>query len=228
MRPGMIPMACALAVSIFATRGAGAKHKPSPPTETDLENAIVQSASAPGPWLELARFHDAHDQQVPAILAYARFLTLNQDADASKQAAARLWALTVPDASGPSSVVSMRPPQKDDDLWWQTDLLLVTLRSARHSGKAAAMSDAQFFGTLLEGVTIYVDGLGEDKRLSPLWHQVGIPYFVEAREKGHLESLAYEVTKSVSEAAALWLAANPQAVAQYRAWSQTWRPGGTP
>ena len=119
----------------------------------------------------------------------------------------------------------MRPPQTDDDLWWQTDLLLVTLRSARHSGKAASMSDVQFVATMLEGVTLYVKGLGEDKRLSPLWRQVGIPYFVEAREKGHLESLAHDVTRSVSEASSRWIETNPDATAQYRAWSQKWKPG---
>ena len=225
MRLRITSITCALAVSIFATSGAGAKRKSSPPTESDLEKLIVQSPSAPGPWLELARFHDAHDQQVPAILGYARFLTLNQDADTSKKVAARLWALVVPDAPLTSSTVSMRSPQKDDDLWWQTDLLLVTLRSARHSGKAAAMSDVQFLATMLEGVTLYVKGLGEDKRLGPLWRQVGIPYFVEAREKGHLESLAYDVAKSISEPASHWIEANPAAVEQYRAWSQKWKPG---
>jgi hypothetical protein len=225
MRTRMVPITCVVAVSIFLAPGAGAKHESSRPTEVDLENSVVQAPSSAGRWLELALFHDAHGQQVPAILGYTRFLTLNQDPGSAKQAAARVWALVVPGASETASAMSMRPPQTDDDLWWQTDLLMVTFRSARRSGKAASLSDVQFLATVLEGVTVYLKGLDEDKRLSPLWRQVGIPYFVEAREKGHLESLAHDVAKSVSEAASHWIETNPDAVARYRAWSQKWKPG---
>jgi hypothetical protein len=221
----MVPITCVLAVSVLLAPGAGAKQKSNRPTEADLENGVVQAPSAPGPWLELARFHDERDQEVPALLGYTRFLTLNQDPDSAKEAAARVWALVVPGASETASAMSMRPPPTDDDLWWQADLLLVTFRSARHSGKAASMSDAQFLATLLESVTLYLEGLGEDKRLSPLWRHVGIPYLAEAREQGYLESLANDVAKSVSESALRWIEANPQAVAHYRAWSQKWKPG---
>ena len=66
-------VACVMAVSICVTSGAGAKHKASPPTKADLESAIVQSPSTAAPWLELARYHDAHGEQVPAVFGYVRF-----------------------------------------------------------------------------------------------------------------------------------------------------------
>ena len=190
-----------------------------------LENAVAATPSAPGPWLALARFHDEHDQRAPAILCYARFLTLDSRSEEAKSAAARVWKFVVPN-SDESSTISMRPPEGDNDPWWQTELLLVTQRSIRHRGKAEAMSDAEFFATSFEGLTLFIEDLGKDKHVSSFWRAIAIPYFLEAHEKGHIESMAYDMTRPVGRPETQkWIDANGDALAKYHTWSQQWKPG---
>jgi hypothetical protein len=191
-----------------------------------LEQAVVESPTAPGPWLALARYYDERGEQCAAILSYCRFLTLESGSDNTKEAASRVWKLVVHNPNLTSSGMSMRPPGESDELWWQTDLLLLTLASARQKGETKPMSDAEFFATMVKGITLFVTGPEVEGRASPMWRRVGIPFFSEADNAGHLEAMAYHVTESVGSSATQdWLKVNAEAVDRFRNWSQQWKPG---
>jgi hypothetical protein len=91
MPPITTSMACAVVVSFLAIPGSAAKHKPAQPSEAELESAVAESPTVDGPWLELARFHAARGQKVPAVLAYGRFVTPNANPASAKDAATRVW-----------------------------------------------------------------------------------------------------------------------------------------
>ena len=120
----------------------------------------------------------------------------------------------------------MRAPSGDDDPWWQIELLMSTTRSMRHRGKAGKMSDEEYFAVALDGVTLFAVEYGNTAEAGALWRSVGIPYYVEARDKKFIDSMAYEITRSLNRPATIrWLEQNAAAVEAFREWSRAWKSG---
>jgi|RhiMethySRZTD1v2_1073278.scaffolds.fasta_scaffold92610_2 hypothetical protein len=194
---------------------------------TTVEQAVLEAPNSASAWLAVAKDHDGRGELTPAILAYARYLTLAKADETAKAAASRLWSLVVPREE--SKEIAMRPQGGDQDKWWGTDMMLTKVRSNRHAGRTAAMSDAEFFATMLEGAALLSNSMAVNGQLSPMWQTVGIPYFLEARAQGHLLSLAFDVTRPLgAPETKAWLAANVEAVDSFHAWSKEWKPGAAP
>ena len=181
-----------------------------------VEQAVLDAPNSASAWLAVAKDHDGRGELTPAILAYARYLTLAKADETAKAAASRLWLLVVPREGGKE--IAMRPQGGDQDRWWGTDMMLTKVRSNRHAGRTAAMSDAEFFATMLEGAALLSNSMAVNGQLSPMWQSVGIPYFLEARAQGHLLSLAFDVTRPLgAPETKSWLAANVEAVDRFHA-----------
>ena len=194
---------------------------------TGVEQAVLDAPNSASAWLAVAKDHDGRGELTPAILAYARYLTLAKADEQAKTAAQRLWSLVVPRQEGKE--IAIRPQAGDQDKWWGTDMMLTKVRSNRHAGRTAAMNDAEFFATMLEGAGLLSNSMAINGQLSPMWQNVAIPYFLEARALGHLPALAFDVTRPVgAPETKAWLAANAEAVESFHAWSKQWKPAATP
>jgi hypothetical protein len=192
----------------------------------ELESAAQRSPAASAPWLALAHFYAKHEQPAQAALCYVRFLTIETNSEDSKVAASRLWALLVPDTKDASTSISMRPPEGNEDPWWQVELMLSLSRSMRHRGKAATLSDEQYFATALNGLTLFAEGLAKNQQVSSFWRSIAIPYYIEARGQQHVESMAYEVCRSLNRPeTAQYLEANRGKIEAFQSWSREWKPG---
>jgi len=88
------------------------------------------------------------------------------------------------------------------------------------------MSDDQYFAVAVEGLTLFIEDLRTDQALSTLWRNLTIPYFVQSREKGHVEAMAYSIVRSLGRPSTKqWLEQHNEAHAAFQKWSQEWRPG---
>jgi hypothetical protein len=219
----VLPAFVALAVCSVPFGVVRADAEPSP--EAKLEAAVAASPDNAAAWVALAKSFDARGDQVPAVLCYARALVCATPPPDAKAAAERVWAMTVPPPGKSPGKISMRPPATDDDPWWQLNLLLVTLTSVRHGGKAAAMTDDEFFATSIEGLAIFIEGSATNDKLDAFWRELVIPYFNEAVQKKYVESMAYDMVRALGRpATARWIETHKETVDAFRAWSNAWRP----
>ena len=215
------------AAAILVIASAGHVRAEEAPKAIAVEQAVLDAPNSASAWLAVAKDHDGRGELTPAILSYARYLTLSNADEKAKAAASRLWSLVLPREE--SKEIAMRPQRGDQDKWWGTDMMLTKVRTNRHSGRTAAMSDAEFFATMLEGAALLSNSMAINGQLSPMWQNVGIPYFLEARALGHLPSLAFDVTRLLgAPETKAWLAANAEAVESFHAWSKQWKPGAVP
>ena len=97
--------------------------------------------------------------------------------------------------------------------------------SLRKTKKAAAMSDAEFFATSVEGLSLSLDNflLGAD--VDSFWKTQIIHYLNEAREAGYIETMAYFVRQAANDTVVgTWLEGHEDAVMRFQQWNDDWRP----
>lgn len=225
MRAVSLVIALAVAVALAsALDPLGAKPKRS--RTAKLESAVSSAPTDPAAWLALGRALDRRGDRAPALLCYGRYLLLDPDSAEAAPIAERMWDGLIPGPGESSGTITMRPPAKGSDPWWGIELMLETTRSLRHSGKAAKMSDDQFFAASLESLTLFSENLTKDKSVDAFWRRVAIPYYVQARERGYVESMAYTMMRSLGRPATRrWLGEHADTVAAFQSWSHAWKPG---
>ena len=188
---------------------------------TSAYRAVIElAADHADSWLALGEIHDAGHDRLGAFLCYARFLGLEPESARSTKPAQRLWELLFQGVTRKG--MSVTPPDDAEDPWWQANFMMSLIASMRDRGPK---TDAAFFATALEGVTLVVEGYLENDRVELFWKADVIPYFYAAREAGHLEAMAYDIRRSTSDKSTQkWLAKHPEEIDRFRAWSRQWRP----
>ncbi len=214
-----------------------AKQGKNGPAAEELEEDLRLRPRHPGGWISLAKVAAAQGDRGKEFLATARFLTLEPEGPRSKDASARLWALLMAgvskkpgkNAEGKSNIevtLTLPPKGKDKDADSGGAMIMALVAAARYTDDWENRSDAEFFAHALESVTAILSG-ADDKpeRLDPFWGPQAHDYFKAAKEHGHLEAMAYDMRRSLADPPTLqWLEEHPDAVAAYRAWSETWKP----
>jgi len=197
-------------------------------THDQSEVARLEEVARGGPcashaWLSLARCHDDHGRTAQAVLAYVRYALIDPAGAGIREAASRLWKLLVPEHSTEPATTSMQLPADTGDPWWQAELILATIRSTRHTGKSAAMSDERYFATALQGLVTFAVDLADATRMSDLWRGEVVPYFRKAMANGYLELMAYAVTRPLARPETLhWLRRHDASLSSLHAWSHGW------
>jgi hypothetical protein len=193
----------------------------------ELEQIAREAPDSSVAWLALAKLHDDNGRTAQAVLAYVRYFMIDRNTLHARGAASRLWQLLVPEFANEPATTSMKVPKDCGDPWWQAELILATIRSARNTSKAGPMPDERFFATSLQGLVTFLVELADAGRLGELWRTEVVPYFRAAMTNGFLESMAYACTRSLGRPETLkWLVRHEASVSSMHDWSETWRLGG--
>lgn len=96
-------------------------------------------------------------------------------------------------------------------------LSLSIVAATRYLETGKDQSEAEFFANALTSVTTIFSELDSAAK-DPFW-SLALPFFDEARTKGHMEALAYDVRRSAGDRdAEAWIAKHPKKVKAYAAW----------
>ena len=203
----------------------------------ELMEDLTRSPGHASGWYTMATVLDKSEKDLPAFLAYSRFLTIEPQSERAKTAADRLWPLlfrrvttnkkpgeaVVPD-SGAVGVTITEPPGKSEKE--SADILALSIVAAsRYLEEWKDKTDAEFFAHAFETAATISDELSaKDKRRS-FWTPLVHDYFRQAKEKGLIEAMAYEIRRPTGDAETLkWLGGHKEAADAYRAWSKDWEP----
>ncbi len=196
-------------------------------TVAQIQGKIAADPLDSSAWLRLGDSLMASGKRIPALLAYARFLTFHPESPESAPIARHLLELVfqgVTPGEGSKGVITMSPDSKDP--WWPIELLISTVAVNRHSGKAATMSDGEFLATALDGVTLFVCEQLDRKKVGKFWSNQVVDYHCEARAKQYNEPMAHDIIRSLDQPdVKSWLASHEKMINEYRVWSGRWRSG---
>jgi len=203
----------------------------------ELQEDIRLRPDHPGGWYSLATLAEAQDQKVRAFLAYVRFLTLQPESSRSKEAAGKLWPLmftgvekgAAPTEDGKTQInITLPPPGpgKAADRRSAESVAMTMVAANRWVEEWEGRTDSQFFAHGLETLTqIFSEYDQNAGDRDPFWGLYADDYFKDARERGHMEAMAYDIRRSLGiPEDAKWLEEHSGAVAAYRAWSKGWKP----
>ncbi len=191
----------------------------------DVEDALARSADPGTAWLTLAQSVERDGERVPALLCYIRFLATTQDGEASKEPAVFVWDQLVPPRIGkPPTVVVGTEAMKNP--WFAADFLLTLLQSAWKSEATQEVPPTEYFALALDGFVSSLEDVANERKLKPFWRMAVISFFLQAQANGHIQSMAYDVTRSLGRPETLqWLESHKDEVTRYKDWVRQWRPG---
>ncbi len=175
-------------------------------------------------WYGLARKMVRDKHRVPAFLAYVRYLAMEPTTKRAAAVAEHPWELLFMGVKtwGRDRIYL---DKTELDVWLQSSMMLSVTATMRGKGRGQGMSKPEFFASALEGMTLMFDTILDDPGVDPFWKRMVVGFFVDAREAGHLEALAYVSRQSLEERKVKkWIKANAEAVERYKQWAAAWKP----
>jgi tetratricopeptide (TPR) repeat protein len=188
-------------------------------------------------WKGLAEAEERMGLAVRAFFAHARVANLEPTSDRGKASAGRLWPLLfehvedegTPDATTGKRHISITIPsdKTGDDAGEASDaeptlesLELVStaiLAANRYVEEWEKKTDAAFFAHAMGTLPQMLAELGAPDK-DPFWSLI-LPFFLEARAKGHSEALAYDLLSIAGDPnAQIWIAKHAKRVQAYSKW----------
>jgi tetratricopeptide (TPR) repeat protein len=175
--------------------------------------AIAKKPDHPTSWRGLAMSYERLNKPMHAMIAWARFATLAPKSplgqEAAKQASTLLLSRVRASKSGNITVsVSGKDGAGEE-------VALGLIAAQRYVEKWKDKNDAAFFAYALGDV---VQMSAELAPKDPHW-KVALAFFEEAKAKGHLDALAYDLRRLGGDPAAeVWLVDNAAKDQKYREW----------
>jgi hypothetical protein len=101
-------------------------------------------------------------------------------------------------------------------------LSLSLVAAGRYQEEWAEKSEAEFFAYAMDA-SLQIFSELKQAEPGPFWRPVALAYFDQARELGHLETMAYDIRRSLADPEVIrWLEDHAAAVKAYRSWSKGW------
>ena len=171
--------------------------------------------------------------KTPALLAAARFLTLEPSTQRSA-AAARVMREALRGGATPGKNpneinLTFDPnPKKDEGDFSSVDVVLGLSGALSLTEKEKAKTEAQKIVGQLETVFALVAEQAEKKKDSSFVYKFYVPYFAEMKAKGHTEAFAYHALQSTGlPGVREWIDSNGGRVMQFLIWSKGYKwPAG--
>ena len=189
-------------------------------------------------WRALAIAWQSSRMRPRAFAAFARFLTLEPEGARAEWAAQQLSLLLfqgienkgIDPATGKESVnvtLDVGTGKKSAT----TDALgagMSIVAAGRWLDEWKDRSDSVFFAHAFESVMSIFEEMGaagDDK--NRFWSESVLSYFRAARGAGHLEAMAWDITRSQKDMeVTTWIEEHADQIQSYRAWSAAWKPAG--
>jgi Tfp pilus assembly protein PilF len=193
----------------------------------DLKKAIEYNPSYASPHFLLGEVYNASRYKVPAILAAARFVSLEYNTQRTVRSSAivvgGIDSANKDEKTGNINIILDMNAPKDEGDFTMYDFLLPTLMSVKGE-KDESKSKGELFTESFDSV---VSMLSDDKKLrSTFVGKVYIPYLVEMKNGGHTKTFCYLVLRQAggNEEAKKWTDLNGDKVVAFINWAKNYAP----
>jgi tetratricopeptide (TPR) repeat protein len=192
-----------------------------------LKTAVVLRPDYGSAHFNLAVMFLGGGYPVPAMLAFERYLTLDPQSQRSTTALSMLNSI-LRDTSQQSRGGGPRSPvpsgKTDEGNFTSVETLIYAGRPLRTRDQIQATSEIRL---LVDQMTTMIRSLGSppaSERGSSFTTAYYVPYFVQMQERKLVEPFVYHIFRRANlPGAAEWLAANPEAVKAFLAWSAQYK-----
>lgn len=194
-----------------------------------VKAALVANPQHPSSHFMLASLFYGGGYKTPAMLAAARFLTLESD---TERAAAALRVMRellgggAKQGSKPNEIHIMLDmnAKKDEGDFTSMEAVLGITAALALSEKEQKKTDAERLVSQLDRFVSILAEQSEGKKQDSFTHRFYVPYFVELKQKGHAEAFAYNALRgSGLPGVREWLEANSGRVMQFLIWSKGYK-----
>lgn len=190
--------------------------------------ALLANPQHPSSHLVLAGLFYGGGYKTPAMLAAARFLTLESD---TLRAAAALRILRetltggAKQGSKPNEIsIMLDMSAKTDEGDFSAIDTVLGLTAAVGLSEKEKKTDAERLVSQMEMLISMLDEKEEKKQQSSFAHRFYVPYFIEMKQKGHAEAFTYNALRGSNlPGVREWLEANSGRVMQFLIWSKNYK-----
>jgi Tfp pilus assembly protein PilF len=203
--------------------------------QLDEARAAVKRSAAlnpahPSSQLLLSTLFDKGSYKTPALLAACRFLIL-EPASQRSDTALRLVGKTMQAGVSPGKnaneiniFLDTSPQKKDEGDFSSIDVFMGLARAANYTEKNKGKNEMQLLVANFESLFAFLSESTSKADRSKFTWQYYVPYFVEMKNKGHVEAFAYYInqrgsTPGVDE----WLQRNQNKVLDFLTWSKNYQ-----
>lgn len=204
---------------------------------SSFQDALRLRPTHASAWKGLAGAQEQLGHGTRAFFAHARVATIEPTSDRGKASARRLWPLLfehvqdegTPDATTGKRHISITIPRdkreanedeaSDAEPTLESLELMSTaiLAANRYLEEWEEKTDAAFFAEAMESLPQMLAEFGAPDK-DPFW-SLTLPFFLEARAKGHSEALAYDLRSITGDPdAQVWIAKHAKRVQAYSKW----------
>lgn len=194
-----------------------------PDSRASLKKAVEYDFRYPSPHYLLAAVYNGTKYRVPAMLAAARFISLEFNSDRTRSSAAIFRnGLRPPskDEKGNIQIFVNPDSPTDEGEFMMYDLLLGTLTVGKDD-KDKNKTEAEIF---VDAVDTFISLLAEDKKLASTF--VGknyVPFLAELKSKGFVKPFAYLVLYQTGDSAGMkWLTENDAQLTSFIKWAKAY------
>lgn len=193
---------------------------------TELKKAVEKNFSYASPHYLLSIVYQGTKYKIPSFVAAARFLSLEFNTQRAVSAAGILSGVLAPAPRDPKTgniniFLDMNAP-KDEGDFGMYDLFLGTMTTVK-SDKDKNKSENEVF---VDAVGTVIALLAEDKKLGSTF--IGknyVPFLVQLKKNGHLESFGYMALYVGGKKDAMkWLEANDAKFGAFLKWAKDYQP----
>lgn len=191
--------------------------------------ALVANPQHPSSHIVLASLFYKGGYKTPALLAAARFLTLESDTARAGVALGMLRELLTGGArqgkdSNTIQVFVEMNPKKDEGDFSAMEAVLALTAGFALSEKEQKKTEAERVVSQLDRFVSILAEQSEGKKEDSFTHRFYVPYFVELKQKGHTEAFAYNALRGSNlPGVREWLEANSGRVMQFLIWSKGYK-----
>jgi tetratricopeptide (TPR) repeat protein len=194
-----------------------------------VKAALLANPQHPSSHIVLASLFYKGGYKTPAMLAAARFLTLESDTARAGVALNILREVLgggAKQGAKPNEIhisLDMNAKKDEGDFTTMEAMLGITAALAL-SEQEQKKTDAERLVSQLDRFVSILAEQSEGKRQDSFTHRFYVPYFVELKQKGHAEAFAYNALRgSGLPGVREWLEANSGRVMQFLIWSKGYK-----
>jgi tetratricopeptide (TPR) repeat protein len=196
-----------------------------------LREALALEPNHPGSWLQLGFVERKRGEPGYALVAFARFLSLEPQSRRSAMPARALGELLMAGVThgepkdGKEQInITLPMTGGKPSTGNQQAAMLALAGAARYLEKWENKTDDEFFVEGMQSALAILSEAQPKDRGQRFWAGCAFEYFEAARTAGHAPAMAYDIRRSLGdEEIDRWIAAHSKEVDDYRAWSRAWK-----
>ena len=200
----------------------------------DARAAVKKSASLnpahASSQLLLASLFQKGEYKIPALLAACRFLILepaSKRSDSALRLAQKTMQAGVSPGKNPNEIniaIDMSPQKKDEGDFSSVDLFMGLAKAANSTEKGKNKTEIQLLADNFDSLFAFLSESTSKSDRSKFTWKYYVPYFVEMKNKGLVETFTYYINQRSSISGVNeWLEQNQNKVSEFLNWSKNYQ-----